>query len=119
MEMQFRSLWLVPVGMLIVALAPLPYGYYTLLRLVVCVCCCVLIYLCHVKTERMASAWVVGLGLVAVLFNPIIRIHLAREVWALLDLASAAFIVAHMIFVHRKVHPPGSAQLTDRPPLRS
>ena len=102
MAMQFRSMWLVPAGMLIVALAPLPYGYYTLLRLVVCAYCCTLIYLCHVKTKRMASAWVAGLAIIAALFNPIISVHLAREVWAVLDLANATFILAHMIFEDRK-----------------
>ena len=28
--------WAIPAAMLIIALAPLPYGYYTLLRIVVC-----------------------------------------------------------------------------------
>jgi len=30
------ALWLIPATMLVLALLQLPYGYYTLLRLVVC-----------------------------------------------------------------------------------
>ena len=37
-------LWLVPAAMLFAALAPWPYGYYRLLRVVVCICCGVLAY---------------------------------------------------------------------------
>jgi hypothetical protein len=39
------ALWLVPAAMLPLALFQLPYGYYTLLRLVVCISAAMIAYL--------------------------------------------------------------------------
>jgi hypothetical protein len=36
---------------------------------------------------------------IAILFNPLIPIYLKRQTWIWVDLASAAAILAHMIFV--------------------
>ena len=93
-----RAVWLLPAAMLVIALAPLPYGYYTLLRLVVCICAAVIAYQSYQKSAGAINAWFVGLVGVVLLFNPIIPIHLSRAVWAPLDLAIAAFLVAHMWF---------------------
>ena len=77
---------------LLAALINWPYGYYTLLRWVVCVSSVVIAYHAHAS----GSSWAVWLfGFLAILFNPIAPIHLSREVWTLIDLASAAtFMVA-------------------------
>lgn len=96
--MSTRLLWLVPAAMLVIALAPLPYGYYTLLRVVVCVCAGVIAYQSYQHSKGKISAWFVGLVGVALLFNPIIPVYLTREIWTPLDLAIAAFLVAHMWF---------------------
>lgn len=92
-----RSLWLVPAGLLIVAVAELPYAYYTLLRIVVCVCCLVILYQAHLVHERAVSFWTVVLGGMALLFNPLVRVHLTRETWAPIDVACAAILIAHML----------------------
>lgn len=92
-----RSLWLVPATMLLIALASLPYGYYTLLRIVVCVCCCVIVYQAHERTGTIWSGWSIALIFLAILFNPLIRVHLTREIWAPIDVLAAAILVAHML----------------------
>ena len=93
-----RLLWLVPTAMLVIALAPLPYGYYTLLRLVVCVCAGVIAYQNYVQTGGKITSWFVGLVGLALLFNPIFPVHLTRGIWAPINLASAVFLLAHMWF---------------------
>jgi hypothetical protein len=38
---------------------------------------------------------VVGLGLIAAIFNLVIPIHLTKAIWAVLDIGSAAVLVAY------------------------
>lgn len=85
-------LWLVPCGMLLLALAPWPYGFYRLLRVVVCGCLGFLVYRIH---ERERMAWSMTLSAIAVLLNPILAIHLTREIWAILNVGSAALLAVH------------------------
>jgi hypothetical protein len=94
------SLWLVPTAMLVAALAPWPYSYYLLLRLVVCVCCCVIAYQSHER--HGVTPWVIGLAVVAVVFNPFVPIHLTRAIWSVLNAATAVFLVAHMFTEAKK-----------------
>lgn len=108
--MPSRFLWLVPAALLLIALAKLPYGYYTLLRLVVCSSCVVILYQAHIVQERVMSIWSVALLGMALLFNPLIRVQLSREAWAPIDVACAAILIAHMLIERdRKWH------ITSRP----
>jgi hypothetical protein len=85
--------------MLLIALAPLPYGYYRLLRLVVCVCAGMIAYRLH--EDEGATFWMIALAALAVLFNPLILIHLTRETWAVLNVASAALLAVHFVLVRK------------------
>lgn len=80
--------------MLVIALAQLPYGYYTLLRFVVCGACLIIAW-AHVK-ECGFDVWVGAFCAAAVLFNPFIPIHLSRSLWTLIDLGLAALLLTHM-----------------------
>lgn len=84
--------------MLLLALAPFPYGYYKLLRLVVCG---VSLYVAFTafNWQKMWAVWV--FGFVAILFNPLIPIHLSREIWQLIDMACALLFFV-MVFVLEK-----------------
>lgn len=89
-----KLVWLVPAALLVLALAPLPYGFYTMLRLVVCAASA---YLAWRELEEFdLSLWVWGLGGIAVLFNPLIPIHLNRDVWVFIDVGVAVILVLHM-----------------------
>ena len=57
------------------ALAPWPYGYYTFLRWVVCMAAWIAAFRAH-DSERFGTAWT--FGLVTLLCNPLIPIHLTR-----------------------------------------
>ncbi|MDI1315614.1 DUF6804 family protein [Prosthecobacter sp.] len=67
----------------------MPYGYFMFLRLCVCA---VSIYgavqLSQRKAERMA--W--GCVALAVLFNPIFKVHLGRELWWIMDGVAGVFL---------------------------
>lgn len=95
------ALWLVPIGMLVLALLNLPYGYYTLLRIIVCGCCGYLAYK-EYEIEQKASFWVLVLGAISLLFNPLIPIHLGRDVWAIIDPSVALILSVHIRTEFRK-----------------
>lgn len=87
-------LWLIPAVMLLVAVAPWPYGYYQLLRVVVCISCGVLAYQSYERDGL--TPWTIGLAIVAAVFNPIVPVHLTREIWAVLNVAAASILLGHM-----------------------
>ena len=67
-----------------------PYGYYNLLRLVVCGTGAFLAVISH-KSENTAWAWT--MGIVAFIFNPIFPIHLNKEIWIVIDIATAVIFI--------------------------
>ena len=69
----------------ILALMPLPYAYYSLLRLAIMIGCGYLAYAVY-KQELISNSWVWALAATAVIFNPIAPIHLGREGWMVVDL---------------------------------
>lgn len=76
--------------MLFLALARWPYGYYQLLRFVVCGVSAYVAFMAY----NWHKIWATCLfGFIAVLFNPLIVIHLSRELWQPVD------IVCGIIFI--------------------
>jgi hypothetical protein len=58
----YLALHLIPAAMLIAALGPWPYGYYTLLRLVVCIVAGWLAVLDYRKAHTL-TPWAMALGI--------------------------------------------------------
>ncbi len=84
---------LIPAAALVLAIAPLPYGYYTLLRLLIFVSAIALAWQDYNENERL-SGWVAVFGILAIVFNPIIPVYLNREVWFFIDIVAAAIFGA-------------------------
>ena len=72
-------------GALCLALLPLPYAYYVLLRIGMFG---VLAYLafCEWHTRRQGLAWVIGVA--AAVYNPFVPLHLGRELWTVINLVT-------------------------------
>jgi hypothetical protein len=88
--------------MLCVALAPLAYGYYQVLRWVTCG---VAVFIA-VMAYRWGKVWAMGVfGLIAVLFNPIWPIHLTKNIWMPIDLMCAALFVTGVFVLRKPVQP--------------
>lgn len=77
--------------MLLIAVAPLPYGYYTLLRLVSFI---VFAWASVVSYRDDGSILPYAFGLLVLLYNPFIKVSFDKEVWAIVNLASAIFLIA-------------------------
>ena len=87
------------IAMLAWALVPSnPYGYYILLRLVVCGAC---IYLAVSAATLDRPGWTWVLGGAAVLYNPLIRIHLGRDVWEVVNVATIALLIGVIWMLRR------------------
>ena len=95
-----KRIWLPQVVvsvMLLWALYPgNPYGYYTLLRLV---CCGIFVYLAVQTFALKMQGWSWVLGIIAVVYNPIIPIHLTREIWSVVNIVTIGIAVASIFVI--------------------
>ena len=68
-----------------------PYAYYVLLRWV---CCAAFAYLAFQALAQGKRDWVWVLGTTAALYNPIIRVHLTRGIWSVVNVITIGIAVA-------------------------
>jgi len=89
------------------ALGRWPYGYYQLLRWVTCGAAVFVAFMAY-NWKKLWATWL--FGFIAVLFNPLIPIHLNRELWQPIDVICALLFVA-VAFILKK--PPEEKQQQD------
>ena len=90
-----KLFWYVPGAMLLLALLPWAYGFYTAVRLVVSVSAAIVAWQNHQKFTF--NNWTFIFISVALIFNPIFPVYLSREVWIPIDI-----VVAILFFKHQK-----------------
>lgn len=96
-------LFLIPIALLLVGLADLPTGYYTLVRIVVCAISALSCYWSYKSDNKVGIATVV-FGLLAILFNPIIPVYLQdKVVWAVIDVAAAILLAIRYFTLRGRV----------------
>jgi hypothetical protein len=81
---QNKVFWLTPIIVLAIGILPMPIGYYTLSRLVVCAAA---LYFAHnfYKKKDNTNLWI--FGFIAVLYNPIIPVYLyEKAIWTVVNL---------------------------------
>lgn len=76
--------YLLVAALSLLALAPMPYGYYIFLRIAVTGCAGMTAYLKYQAGDRNLLLW--ACVAVAILFNPVISIHLTREIWMVFNI---------------------------------
>ena len=87
--------WLIAllVGLMLLALVPMPYFYYMFLRLVVFVLFCFLVwrfYEAQGTLRGIAWVWIAF----AVLYNPILPVHLGNKVaWTAINLVTIGVVI--------------------------
>ncbi len=90
----------IAAAMLFVGAAPLLYGYYMLLRLVTTG---VFIWAAIVAYDRKSEILTWVYGVLAVVFNPIIKVHLPKELWAVVDVGLGVLLLATKSVIQKKV----------------
>ncbi len=70
--------------------APMPYGYYTLVRLLACG---VFVYFAILAKDAQHKylPWICAFT--AILFNPIFKVHFEKEIWSIIDILSAILLI--------------------------
>ena len=91
------AVWLLPAGMLVVAIFPLPYGYYQLLRVVVFACAALLSWKAYQDSNQSIEQVTFIFGAMALLMNPFLPVGLPKLIWMLVDAICAATFVGHYL----------------------
>lgn len=85
--------WIAPLVAMGIGLLPMPYGYYFLSRLVVFVCA---IYFAIQLNSQNDTTLVWVFGFFALLYNPVIPIHLgSKGLWIVVNLVTAGVFIAN------------------------
>ncbi len=87
-------LWLAPIGMLIFAMFPFPYGYYKLLRVLVFTSS-MIFFLCE-SDRNPLSKWSVMFLIISIIYNPFFPIHSQKEVWIIINIITAIIFSIHL-----------------------
>ena len=106
-----KSFIVMMMVMLGIALLPIRYyGYYVLLKIVICGGCAFLAANAY-DAGRKHLVWFMG-GL-AVLYNPIIRFPLGRELWMVINILTIIVLIAVMKSTKQR----GAVQNKDSPAI--
>jgi len=94
-----KQVYLFLAAMLLLCLAPMPYGYFMLVRYAMMIACGAIAYQYYLRNKVIAT-WV--FGALAVLFQPIYKIALGRTLWNVVDIIVALLMVALFILEWRQ-----------------
>ena len=94
-----KQLYLFLAAMLLLCLAPMPYGYFMLVRFVMTVACGWLAYQ-YYQGQKTVGTWV--FGILALLFQPMYKIALGRTVWNIVDVIVAIFLIVLFVMEWRR-----------------
>ncbi len=84
---------------LLLCLAPMPYGYYMLVRYGAAIILGIMSYQYYLeKKESLAVTW----GAVAVLFQPIVKIPLGKIMWNIVDVIVAIALLMIVLHTYNK-----------------
>ena len=93
---------LVAAIMLIIAVFPLAYGYYQLLRWIICG----IAVFTAIMAYQWGKWWAVGIfGVIAVLFNPLLVIHFTKQIWQPIDAVCAILFVVSIPLLKEQPKP--------------
>jgi hypothetical protein len=92
----------------------LPFGFFTLTRFTVAATCFGLaVWVGKVEPPKWMSALIPVHVVLGILYQPILRIHLSREIWWWVNLATIAFLfisVTCWMITKKATYPPDSTE---------
>ena len=88
-----KGILLIVAIALLLALAPLPIGYYTFLRILVTISS---IFIIAKELKIGFTIWSIFFGITAIIFNPIIPIYLyQKSLWIPIDIVAALIFLSY------------------------
>lgn len=94
-----KQVYLLLAAMLLLCLAPMPYGYFMLVRFVMMVACGWMAYQ-YYQRQKTVATWI--FGILAMLFQPMYKIAFGRTVWNIVDVIVAIFLIVLFVFEWRR-----------------
>ena len=83
-------------ALLLGALARWPYGYYVFLRWITCLAAVVVAFVAY-SVRHIWAVWL--FVLVALLFNPLVPVHLTRSIWRPIDVIAALLFLGSLLML--------------------
>ena len=77
--------------LMLLCLAPMPYGYYQLVRVVAMIAFAIMAYQYYVKEK---VPWAITFCGLALLFQPFIKVAFGRTLWNVVDVIVAVVLIA-------------------------
>jgi len=106
-----KQVYLILAALMLLCLAPMPYGYFQLVRFVAMVAFGFMAYRYYVADKAIAAT---VFGVLALLFQPIYKIALGRTVWNVVDVVVAVLLITMFVMERRQE---GKATVSNRPLL--
>jgi len=82
-------IYALPALLCLLAIFELPYGYYQFLRIIVTGTS---LWAAYKFYRRNLHVWTIALGIIAIIYNPIFKIHMERDTHALFNVATAGIL---------------------------
>lgn len=86
-------------AMLLLCLAPMPYGYYMLVRWAAMVVFAVTAFNYYAESKKELA---ITFGALALLFQPFIKIALGRTIWNIVDVVAAILLIILFFTEYKK-----------------
>lgn len=93
-----KQVYLILAVLMLLCLAPMPYGYYMLVRFVAMVAFGLLSYQYYTRHKSIAT---IVFGMLSLLFQPIYKIALGRVTWNVIDVFVAVLLIALYVMEKR------------------
>ena len=94
-------LWLIPILMLLLAILPLPYGYYILLRVVISFVSGIIVFNEYI-IKKYINSWVIVFCFFVLIYNPLIPFHLGKAIWTPINVITIlCLILNYMSYLKR------------------
>lgn len=93
-----NNIKLILAALLLLCLAPMPYGYYQFIRLASMIVFAIMAYQ-YLEREKMPLA--ITFGGLALLFQPFFKVALGRTMWNVVDVVVAIGLVTLWLIEHK------------------
>jgi len=93
-----KQVYLILEALMLLCLAPMPYGCFQLVRFVAMVAFGLMAYQYYVRHKSIAAT---VFGVLALLFQPIYKITLGRATWNVIDVVVAALLIGLFVLEKR------------------
>lgn len=107
-----KQIYLILAALMLLCLAPMPYGYFQLVRFVAMVAFGLMAYRYYVGHKAIAA---VVFGVLALLFQPIYKIALGRATWNVIDVLVAGLLVG-LYFLEKRLEKKATVSYQPLPP---